>query len=244
MTHFADVKPFPDTGPIQTGLGHNRPPLDEQVVSDFEEALAAEGLRDRIDALVSAAARCGDCTDEEKAGRGGDFIKQCAAAAKAIEAEREKLNRPLLNAQRALKGRADTYTGRLQDASASVRRKVDAFMAEQRRIAEEKRRLAEEQARKAAEAAAKEAAETGAPVAVEIEPVKVEAPVVQGDYGKVTSTTVWRHEIVSVRQLPDHILKHEKVIAALDQVIGAMVRSGTREMKGVRIWSEQKTVIR
>lgn len=249
-TAFTDIKPFPGAnGPSQSGgFGHNRPPLEEQVVLDFEDALVAEGLKKRIDDLVSGAGRAGDCTNDDTAGKFADVIRMIGAAGKAVEAEREKLNRPILTAQRALKGRSDSYLAQLTDASTPLRKKLDTYMAEQRRIADEQRRQAEAKARAEAEAARKAAEAEGVtdPVpAPAPEPVKVEAPVVHGDMGsRVGSTTVWLHEVESVRKLPDSILKHEKVLEAINKVVGAMVRGGTREMKGVRIYSEQRTAIR
>lgn len=261
MTAFPDVVPFPGAPmPAQAGLGHNRAPIDEQIVIDFDDAMAEAGLKRRVADLVGSAGRVSVVDTEDKAGRVGDLIKMCGAATKAIEAEREKLNRPLLTAQRALKGKADAYAGQISDALRPVRAALDAYMAEQRRIAEEERRAAEERARAAAEAerarlqaelnaqaAAVEGDEEFAEVAPVIapEPVKIEAPVVRGDYGaRIGSTTVWLHEIESVRKLPDSLLKHEKVLAALNQVIASQVRGGAREIKGVRIWSEQRTAVR
>ena len=288
-------------------LGSNNPPIDEQIVIDLAEALAVEGLTARIGDLIAAAGRAPAITNADIAGRYADLIKQMVAAGKAVEAEREKLNRPLLNAQRALKGRADAITAPLKDAETEARGKVAAYdreqaeierqarlkrEAEERRAREEaeaeRRRLqaiADEQARQerlrlqaiADEAARKErlrlqaiederaAAEKreAAAVVVEAETVEVEAPVVavevaytpvaaepartaiQGDMGaKVARVTTWHHRILSVRQLPDSILKHAKVIEALDKVIAAQVRSGTREMKGCEIYSETSTAIR
>jgi hypothetical protein len=76
--------------------------------------------------------------------------------------------------------------------------------------------------------------------------VKVAEPVARGDLGsRVGTRTVWKHEIeVPIAKLPKAILENEKVRAAVDQVIGAMVRTGTREIKGVRIWSEQVADVR
>lgn len=271
-------------------IGGNRPPIDEQVVIDLAEALAAEGLTARISDLIASAGRAPNITSPEIAGRYADLIKQMVAAAKAVEAEREKLNRPLLNAQRALKGRADAVVAPLKDAETSARAKVAQYDREQaeierrqREAAEAERRrlqaIADEQARQErlrlqsiadeearqeqlrlqaiedarAAAEAREAAE----VVVEAKLVEVAAPLVeisvpepyrtaiQGDMGaKVARVTTWKHEIISVRQLPDSILKHIKVIEALDKVIAAQVRGGTREMKGVRIFSETSTAIR
>ena len=288
-------------------LGGNNPPIDEQIVIDLAEALAVEGLTARIEDLIAAAGRAPEITSPDIAGRYADLIKQMVAAGKAVEAQREKLNRPLLNAQRALKGRADAITAPLKDAETTARDKVRRYDAEQAEIerqarlkreaeerkareeAEAERRrlqaIADEEARQerlrlqaiADEEARKErlrlqaiederaAAEkrAAAAIVVEAKAVEVAAPVVevevaytpatpepvrtaiQGDMGaKVARVTTWHHRILSVRQLPDSILKHAKVIEALDKVIAAQVRSGTREMKGVEIYSETGTAIR
>ncbi|MEA3537642.1 MAG: hypothetical protein U9R73_00765 [Pseudomonadota bacterium] len=261
-TAFSDVKPWPGqkAEPAQAGMGHNKPPLEEQVVIDFDEAIRTEGLAKRVDDLIASAGRAGECDSAEKAEKFGDLIRKGGVAAKAIEAEREKLNRPLLTAQRALKGKSDGYISRLDAAMKGARAKLNAYMVEQDRIAQEKRRLAEEQARKAAEAeqariqaeldaqaAAGEGDTEFAEVAplVEITPAVVEAPVIRTDEGThVGLTAKWDHEIESVRKLPDSILKHEKVIEALNKVIGQQVRSGTRQIKGVRIFQTKSVSVR
>ncbi|MDY7525526.1 hypothetical protein [Sphingomonas sp. 10B4] len=288
-------------------IGANNPPINEQIVIDLAEALAAEGLTARIGDLIAAAGRAPAIDSADIAGRYADLIKQMVAAGKAVEAAREKLNRPLLNAQRALKGRADAITAPLKDAEMGARGKVDAYDKAQAAIERQRqleREAAERKAREEAEAerrrlqaiadeearrerlrlqaiadeaaraerlrlqaiederAADEAREA-AVVVVEAETVEVSAPVVevevaytppapaaesvrvQGDMGaKVARVTTWHHRIVSVRQLPDSILKHVKVIEALDKVIAAQVRSGTRELKGCEIFSETSTAIR
>jgi hypothetical protein len=288
-------------------IGSNGPPIDEQIVIDLAEALASEGLTSRITDLIASAGRAPSITNDDIAGRYADLIKQMVAAGRAVEADREKLNRPLLNAQRALKGRADAITAPLKDAELAARAKVDAYDKEQadiERRARLKREAEERKAREEAEAerrrlqaiadeearqerlrlqaiadenarqerlrlqaiederAAAEKREAVA-VVVEAETVEVEAAVVaveltyasaspepartaiQGDMGaKVARVTTGHHRIVSVRQLPDSILKHAKVIEALDKVIAAQVRSGTREMKGCEIYSETSTAIR
>lgn len=288
-------------------IGGNSPPIDEQIVIDLAEALATGGITDRITGLLASASRAPAIDNPEIAGRYADLIKQMVAAARAVEAEREKLNRPLLNAQRALKGCADAILAPLGVAEREARAKVAAYDAaedekERARAAEaaaaarraqeeaetERRRLqaiADEEARQerlrlqaiADEAARKErlrlqaiederaAAEAreAAEIVVEAETVEVAAPVVevevayvpaapepertaiQGDMGaKVARVTTWHHRILSVRQLPDSILKHAKVIEAIDKVIAAQVRGGTREMKGCEIFSQTGTAIR
>lgn len=298
--------PEPDENP-RAIIGGNNPPIDQQIVIDLAEALAAEGLTARIEDLIASAGRAPNITSPEIAGRYADLIKQMVAAGKAVEAEREKLNRPLLNAQRALKGRADAITAPLKDAETEARAKVRRYDAEQEEIerqarlkreaeerkareeAEAERRrlqaIADEEARQerlrlqaiANEAARKErlrlqaiederaAAEAreAAKIEVEAETVEVAAPVVevevayqpagpepertviQGDMGaKVARVTTYKARILSVRQLPDSILKHAKVVEVLQKVIDAQVRGGVREMKGCEIYPETSTAIR
>lgn len=271
-------------------IGGNQPPIDEQIVIDLAEALDVEGLTARIADLIAAAGRAPKIDSPEIAGRYADLIKQMVAAGKAVEAEREKLNRPLLNAQRALKGRADAIVAPLKDAEQDARAKVSRYDAEQAEI-ERKRREAAEAERRRLQAIADEevrqerlrlqaiadekarqerlrlqaiederaAAEKreAAKVEVQAEEVEVAAPLVeiavaepertaiQGDMGaKVARVTTYKHRILSVRQLPDSILKHAKVIEVLDKVIAAQVRGGVREMKGCEIYSETSTAIR
>ncbi len=255
-------------------IGSNRAPIDEQVVIDLAEALVAEGLTKRIEDLLASFGRAPEITSPEIAGRYAEIIKQMVAAGKAVEAEREKLNRPLLTAQRALKGRADAITAPLKEAETVARARLKKFddhiaelerqrEAEAQRIAEQERQrlqaIADQEAQKERdrlqaienERAAAEAREA-AVVEVQAETVEVAVevttntgPIAQGDFGaKVSRTTTWKHEIISVRQLPDSILKHAKVVEAIDKVIAAQVRSGTREMKGVRIFAETGIAIR
>ncbi|APL94115.1 hypothetical protein [Sphingobium indicum] len=252
MNAFPDIKPFP-AAQAAPPMGHNNPPLEEQVVIDLAEALATEGITKRISDLLGSATRAPEITSREIAGRYADMIKQMVSAGKAVEGEREKLNRPLLTAQRALKGRADAIVAPLQDAERAARAKVKKFDDEE--LAKERQRQKEAAAAAEAERqrlqkieddrAAAESREAEA-VHVEPEPVEEAAPApVQGDFGaKVVRTTTWKHEIISVRQLPDAILKHAKVVEAIDKVIAAQVRGGTREMKGVRIFPETGTTIR
>lgn len=272
---FPDVKPFPEANP-RAVIGGNEPPLEDRIVIQFDQALEDAGLIARIDALVAKGADPKDCPDNEMAGKYGDYIKLTGAAIKAVEEQREVLNRPLLTAQRNLKGRADSFAARLKESTDKVKAKLDTFMnAERIRVREEEARqerirqaaidAANEQARIEHEEAVKRAADAAAaaapagelplvetpapppppPPVIEFEPVKVAAPVARGDYGaRVGSKKVWKFRIPSIRKLPDAVLKHEKVLAAIDQVVGAQVRGGSRKITGVEIWDEDVTSVR
>lgn len=274
MTRVAAARiPENDVNP-RVAIGNNRAPIDEQVVLDLADALTVEGLTTRISDLLASWSRAPEVTTPEIAGRYAEIIKQMVAAGKAVEAEREKLNRPLLNAQRALKGRADGIVAPLQAAERIARERLKKFddevkeaerkrQAEAARIAEAERQrlqaIADEEAKKERDRLQaiedkRAAAEAREATVVEVEAETVEVavevttnagPIAQGDFGaKVSRVTTYKHEIISVRQLPDSILKHAKVVEAIDKVIAAQVRSGTREMKGCRIFPETGIAVR
>jgi hypothetical protein len=118
-------------------MGDNNPPLAERVLFDFDEALRShDGLIERIDAMVTKADTAKPCTSDDLAGRYGDFIKMTATAVKTIEAEREKQNRPMLDAQKGLMARARYYSDRAAAAGAKVRALLDTYLAEQKRLAD------------------------------------------------------------------------------------------------------------
>lgn len=164
MTTIAPPRPATEPNP-RAVIGGNMPPLEETILLDFDNALRErDGLIERIDALAKKADEAGDCDSDEKAGRMGDFVKQCGVVVKVIEAEREALNRPLLTAQRALKARGDFYANKAAQAGDKVRAKLNVYLqkkesdrrAELARLAEierqaevERQRIAEESRLKA-----------------------------------------------------------------------------------------------
>lgn len=253
--HFPDVKPFPGDDAAEQIRAHdpkdNRPPLEEQVTMDFEEQLRDGGLLERISTITESAGKAPEITDKTIAGKVGDLIAMARECRKRIEERRETHNRPLLNAQRALKGRADALLSPMDEAINALKRRLDAFMAEEARKAADKQRQADEEARRLREEQAqreREAAEAGAPPpppAPIIEAPRIEQPVARGDIGRVGTKTVWRHEIeVPIKQLPKAILENAAVREAVDKVIAGAIRAGNREIKGVRIWSEQVSNVR
>jgi hypothetical protein len=258
-TQFADVAPWPADSDRQiAGPKHNEPPLEERIVMDFAEKLTADGIAARIAELIASADRAPDCTSSETAGQYGDLIKMAGAAVKRVDEAREGFNRPLLNAQRALKSKADGVVADLNDRATKLRTGLNGFLAaEEKKAAAERARLAEQL--RAAEEAARKVREEQEAVAAEkgealpepvYEPVFVAppmptAPIARGDLGsRVGMTTVWKHEIISVRQLPDAVLKNAKVVEAIDKVLAAQIRGGAREIKGCRIWDEKVASVR
>jgi hypothetical protein len=251
MTEFAGVPDWPEQK-LSSGRDakhDNQPPLEERILLDFQDDLdrassdGGKSISERVAELLASAQRAPAIDSQAIAGKVGDLIKQTSDVSKRIENVRESHNRPLLNAQRALKAKADGIFAPLANEIAKLRQSLTTFMAEETRKADEARRAAEAEARRLQEEA-RAKAEPNEPHAP-IEPEKVEAPVARGDLGaRVGTRTVWKHEIESVRQVPDRLLKHPKVLDALNIVIAAEIRGGCREIKGVKIWSEHEASVR
>ncbi|BCA57726.1 hypothetical protein [Sphingomonas sp. HMP6] len=114
------------------GIGANEPPLEDRTLLAFDEALNLnhEGLIERIAAMKLRADVAGPCKNDDDAGKMGDFYRMTVVAAKAIEGEREALNRPLLTTQRALKARADALALDATNAGIKVKRLLDTYVAD------------------------------------------------------------------------------------------------------------------
>ena len=130
--HFPDLEQWPEAHPP---MGHNQPPLEAAVVLQFDEAIAVKGLRRRISEISQAAARAPDIVDQETAGAVGDLIAEAKAATKAVDAEREIINRPLLDAQRGLKSKADGLLATMEGSIGELREKLNAYIAEHQDVA-------------------------------------------------------------------------------------------------------------
>lgn len=253
---FDDLAPFP--GENRATIGHNRAPLEEQIVIDLETALdEVPNLRARMNDVLAKADSLPACTSEEMAGKLGDFAKIATTCAAVIDSKREEIKRPVLTAGRNLDAKARAYTDALNAAALTAKGKVTVWINEERE--KERKRLAEEQAKRDAEEKARREAEAAAaaagrviepepePVYQEVAPARAKpAPMATGDYGaRVGTTTRWVHEpVASVKGLPKEVMGHPKVIEAVNTVIAGMVRTGTRELKGVVIKQETVASIR
>lgn len=230
---------------------HNQPPLEERVMLDFEEALKTPGeggklsIEARIAELLASAAKAPETIeDEPTAAKVGDFIKLARDVEKRVNEARELHNRPLLNAQRSLKQKADAILMPLLEAGGTLRGRLNAYVAKQEAERAEAERLAAEAARRAEEEA--RAASPTPDLVPTIAPAPVAKPIVRGDLGSsVSGRQVWKHEIeVPIAKLPKQILENAKVVEAVNQVIAGMVRGGAREIKGVRIFPTTEATVR
>lgn len=250
---FEEVPPWPDKPQPRDQRLDNQPPLEDRILLDFEDDLHAAGVTARVNQLLESAEKAPDkIEDAATAGKVGDLVKMARAVEQRIEEAREKHNRPLINARSALKAKADGVFAGLGQKVVELRQRLNAYVAEEDRKRREEERRREAEARRIFEeqaARAKEAEEAGRPApepAVEVTTRPVAAPIVRGDLGaKVGGRTVWKHEIeVPIAKLPKTILESAGVREAVDKAIAAQIRVGTREIKGVRIWSEQEAAVR
>jgi len=131
MPQFDDLKPWPSDEIEAAGLiHHNQPPLEDQVLIDFDTALRLNGLDKRLIEITEAATDRPEIDTHDKAGAAGDLIAMARAASEKVNAEREALNRPLLTAQRSLKAKADALLAPMGAALATVQASLDAYMAQ------------------------------------------------------------------------------------------------------------------
>lgn len=256
-TKFDDVKPWPAGKPAPAAAGsvpgHNRPIPSEEALREFRDLLAQrEGFETRISQVLDSATRA-KAIDQESAGRCGELVKQIGAAIKVIEEARVTVKEPFLEAGRSIDSAARVKALPLVDARASVQAMLTTFLRE-----EEQRRLAEmrraDEARRAAEAEQRareaEAAKAGQPA-----PEPAPAPVtrmfddeptrIRGDYGTLTSARkVWKHEVQDYTVAFMAVEKNANVREAIDKAIAAQVRSGEREIAGVRIFEDVVASVR
>jgi len=250
-TAFPDVKAWPDANP-RAVIGDNRPPIEDQGVGDFNDAIdGIKGLRQRVTDLLGSASRA-VATDEDSAGRCAELIRQIGAVEKVVDEERTRVKAPYLNAGRRIDDAAKTLVADLSAAKLKVRGTAETYMREKlaREAAERREQEARERKeREAAEAAAaQEAADAEAegrePDAAIMEapitaPVRQSAPAptqVRSDLGAVASArkvkvaviTDWPKAFKAVKSMP-------AVQDAIQKAVNALVRAGQTNISGVEI---------
>jgi len=232
-------------------IGHNQPPtVAEQIQASLAENHAA--LIKRRDDLLGSAERAPAVIDsDETAGRVTDLIRLIGAATKASETARVSEKEPHLEAGRAVDGWFKKISDPLAKAKAKVQGPLDTYLR-QKEAAERQRREAEAKAlREAAEreaAAMQTEAQMNAAVAIEERAAEAQEAAqakpaelarTRGDYGGLaTLRTTWDFEIVNAAAVP------REYLIVNDAAIRAAVKSGAREIAGVRIFEKQSALVR
>lgn len=128
------------------GIGGNAPPLAERLADETAPLLA------RAKELAASAGRAA-VTDEETAGKATLLAKMIKEHVAKIEAEREQVKKPYLEAGRTVDAHYKGIASTLADPLKSIIGMVDAYRREQEAKAAAERRRLEEEARKQREAA-------------------------------------------------------------------------------------------
>lgn len=254
-------------------LHHNQPPPDLLIGEALRERLHDEhgGLIRRKDDLLAAASRIPAITDDDLAGRASDYIAQIKACAKAADAARVGEKEPYLEGGRAVDGFFKAITSPLEDVEKKVKQSLTVYHrekeAEERRRRMEAERIAREEAdakRREAEAAAKvlrdqqslddaiaadkaarlaEADAVKATQAAEAKPAELSR--IRGEYGAVSSLrTDWVFDGLDRHQIDLEALRHHFTTAAIESAIRAFIKSGGRQLEGVRIFETTTAIVR
>lgn len=254
----------------ERGIGDNQPPEDANPLADrLTEDHAA--LLARRDELINAQSRVPACTSEEAAKKIGDYIKQISKCIKNAEAARVDEKEPYLENGRRVDGFFKALVQAplekiKQTHSASLTIYQREKEAEERRLLAEKAEADRKAAAEAAEAAQRaadkmagegdlveavdreEAAERAANEAAESEKAAEQSAAdlsrVRSEAGGSTSSLVstWEFEGVDRDTIDLETLRPHLTQKAIEQAVGAAVRSGVREIKGVgRIYEVKKS---
>lgn len=182
---------------------------------------------------------------------------------RAADAEKNRLIAPISDARLKLKDRMNGFMAQRE----AERRAEQARIAAEQRAAQEaadraarEAHEAEEAAQRAAAAATNDAereaariaateAQAKAEEAIAAAPLAAAAPAraepVRSDAGStVSGKTVWNSEVEDFAKAFKAVRSNPKVQEAVATAIAGLVRAGTREIPGVRIWSTVQAVAR
>ncbi len=161
------------------------------------------------------------------------FLGQVAKALKTVNERRRFFVDPLNAQVKAVNALFAEFTGPLEDADKLVRGKVLAYQQQEQARAE-----AEKQAALAAAGEAPVPKVDGQIVNVDTgEIVQAAATTVRSFEGQATFKGRWTFEVVDAALVPDTF----KMVN--EKAIGAAVRSGVREIPGIRIYSVQDIAV-
>lgn len=248
---------------------HNRPdPI--AVLRDELEAESQTLLR-RRDQLMDARERVPPIDSDDAVKQVSDYIRQISECIKTAEGARVGRKEPFLASGRAVDGFFKGITDPLDKLKSEVQRRLTTYQREkearERREREERAAEARRQA-DAAAAAAREAerqmqserdlkealvrqqeAERAAADATRAEKEAVAKPAdlvrTRGDMGAVaTLRSEWTFADLSREEIDLERLRQHLSIDALERAVRSFIKAGGRELRGVRIYEDHKSVVR
>jgi hypothetical protein len=183
-------------------------------------------------------------------GLANDFANDMKAATEALDKTRERIKKPVLHAQRLIDGEARKLSDELAAANTVVRQRLEAWL--RRKEAALREAAEKEAARLALEAqtAMNEAAASTDPHALDVAVDAIDAA--QEAERLATASTleltrsrgvgggmsalkeVYLYEVVDITKVPVAYLQVN------DKVVKAAIQSGTRDIRGLRIYAEKK----
>lgn len=252
-------------------IGDNRPPSDaEQILSALE--FDSLPLLERRDELLGAVDRMpAEIADDEVAGKVTDLIKLIAACSKNAESERTATKEPHLQAGRVIDGFFKQITDPLATAKRTAETRLTNW---QRKQAEFERRRREETERRAREEAERARQEAEAQAAAMETPEDLDAAVTaaalarqaeadaeraqqettakaadlsrqRGSMGSVASLrTFWDFTDLERSQIDLNGLRPYIPLDALEKAVRVFIKSGGRQLAGVRIFENTTSVVR
>ena len=253
------------------GLGDNAPPPDIDILREQVLEEAAQ-LRARRDEVLASLERTPEVVeDEETSGKVADLIKAMMACHKAAEIARVARKEPFLESGRVIDGCYKQITDPLMKAKERAERRLTLY---QRQKAEEERRRREAEAKRQAEEAERmraEAAARAASITTEKDLAEAltseemarqatgdaqkaakqagakaaELSRTRGDRGAVASLrTFWDFTDLRRETLDLEALRHHIPLEGLEQAVRSFIKSGGRELTGVKIFENATTAVR
>jgi F0F1-type ATP synthase membrane subunit b/b' len=245
---------MPDTNTPQIDLAAALDPASLQWWIEYsysEHAAAIAALMERFIKFCDVTQN--GIHDDYVCGAAADFSHDLKQAANALDETRTRIKRPILHAQRLVDGEAKKLTDRVTAATTEVQARVTTYL-----------RMKEKEAREAAEREAQRLqaeAERMAQAALADPTLSAEAAVDAFDaadkatelaHAKATELTRTRGTQGALTALKDNwvweladITKVPRVCFMLnDAYIKALIKNGTREVPGLRIWNDAKAYVR
>ena len=193
--------------------------------------------------LLTKAQEVADIKNVDQESRAVEFLAQTKRRFKLVDGKFKEYVKPLKNSIKAMKADFDPIKDQLNEAERIVKNGMRAFRdSEDFKRKEQERIKAEKVAKEIITEAVKEGNADCFQVAKEaaelVEEAKAEAPkTVNTQSGQARYRKSWKFEIEN----PDLV---NRILCTPDlKLIRAAVKSGVREIEGVRIWEETTPII-
>lgn len=200
-------------------------------------------LRDDADGLLAKAEEVGGITEASHEARAVEFLAQVKRRAKIVDDKRKEYVAPLKAVIDNVNADFKSILLPLEEAERIVKAGMTAWRGSQDfRDAEKVRLDAEENLRRSVEdATARMTSESfeGAQIAAaELNEAKASAPrTVESQSGQARFRKDWKFEIVDPSSVPRELCSPD------EKIIRAFIKTGMREMAGLRIWEETTPII-